>query len=228
MVRLDAAQSRHLRDVLRIRPGEAVELFDGTGRTAPAKVCRVEGAVELEVGAIHEGQAAAIRLAIAAAPPKGSRADWLVEKLSELGVSAYIPLQSARTVVHPEEGKLGRWQRLATESAKQCKRADVMRVLPPTQVKSLGIDPAYAGWVKWCLSTRDALPPALAGLGSLRPGGLLALIGPEGGWTDTEEQFLSDSGFASVHLTSTILRIETAAITVAALVMVAAANVERE
>lgn len=224
LLRLDPVQSRHLRGVLRIGVGETVELFDGTGASAMASVTRLADEVELQVAEVRPADEGALRLTIAAAPPKGSRADWLVEKLSELGVAGYIPLQTARTVVHPEDGKLQRWQRLATESAKQCKRPGLMEIAPSTGLQPLVSDARYAHATRWVLSTDAQSLPVLEALPGLASGEILALIGPEGGWTDHEEQFLRDSGFAPIHLTRTILRIETAAITLASLVMVAASR----
>ena len=227
MVHLDPTQSRHLRSVLRIESGEQVELFDSAGRTAIATVASADPTgVSLTVVAVRDPAPPALRLIIAAAPPKGPRADWMVEKLSELGVAQYFPLQTARTVVHPETGKLQRWQRLATESAKQCKRPDVMHVAQPVALSNLYHSPA-AG--KWCLSTDPSSQPAMEAIDTLPAhGDLLVLIGPEGGWTDDELAQLQIFGFASVHLTRTILRIETAAIALASIVMVAAARPKKE
>ena len=72
---------------------------------------------------------------VASAVPKGPRADWMVEKLSELGATAFVPLQTARSVAMPSgSGKLDRWSRLAAEAAKQCGRPGVMRIEPLTPV----------------------------------------------------------------------------------------------
>ena len=217
LVNLDLTQSRHVRDVLRLRPGAEVELFDSAGRSASAKIVATSPLVQLSVQTLAEAQARAVRLTIAAAPPKGPRADWMIEKLSELDVASFIPLQSARTVVHPEAGKLARWERLASESAKQCRRQDVMQIAPPATVDQLC--GAAGAATKWCLATEGQAAPVRACFQTLSAGAIVAAIGPEGGWTDAELATFKESHFHFVMLTSTILRIETAAIAMAALVM---------
>lgn len=219
-VQLDARQSRHLRDVLRIGVGEAVELFDDAGRRAQARVLSTADAVVLKVAAVEEAAARAMELVVAAAVPKGPRADWMVEKLSELGVASYIPLETARGIVHPEAGKLQRWGRMAEESAKQCKRSGVMRIETPMRVQSVCAAPQWEKAARWCMTTGEGAVPAAEVLAELRgDGALLALIGPEGGWTEGELELMREGRFQMVALTRTILRIETAALALAAVVM---------
>lgn len=222
-VHLDVRQSRHLRDVLRIRAGENVELFDNAGKRAAAVVVETGEPVVLKVERVEQGHAAGVELIIAAAVPKGPRADWMVEKLSELGVARYTPLETARSVVHPEAGKLQRWGRIAEESAKQCKRGGVMQIGAPTGLKTICADAAWQDAVRWCMAAgegsvgiMEALPPVSARQT------VVALIGPEGGWTDDELKLVEMSRFHLVRLTRTILRVETAALAVAAVVMAGA------
>lgn len=216
-VTLDESQSRHLRDVIRARPGDRVELFDGRGNVAQATVVDASRCVEVDVVAIVNAQDSAGRLIIASAVPKGARADWLIEKLSEFGVSEYWPLRTERSVVHPEEGKLSRWRRLAIESAKQCGRSELMQI---NGLISLDELPRIRADERWCLATEFRGDSALDAVGT--PGrSLLAIVGPEGGWTSKELTMLKEMGFRFVTLTSTILRIETAAVAIASLVMVA-------
>ena len=185
VIRLDAGQSRHLRDVLRIGTEEEVAVFDsgagGLGRWLWRSVQRCSCAV----AAIEQGEHAAQELTVAAAVPKGPRADWMVEKLSELGVHAYVPLRTARSVVHPERGKLQRWERIATESAKQCQRPGVMQIREPVELAALLAEGRARGAELWCLSTQGACDSAATAAAGVA-GPVLALIGPEGGWTEGE------------------------------------------
>jgi 16S rRNA (uracil1498-N3)-methyltransferase len=215
LVQLDQAQSRHLRNVLRLKAGEDVELFDSAGHTAPARVVALEPLVQLQVAAVHAPPTSGPVLSVAAAVPKGARADWMIEKLSELGVHTFIPLETARTVVHPESGKLARWERLARESAKQCHRADVLRLAEPSWLEQV-----LETWQNdaWCLSTQGDSQPVFELAGSLNQP-LLALVGPEGGWTDGELELMRQQPCRFVRLTPTVLRVETAAITIAAIVL---------
>ena len=216
-VRLDPAEAHHARDVLRLGHGAAVEVFDDAGAVG-AGVLQFRGD---EVAVLVERAEAAaggvIPLTIAAAIPKGERADWMVEKLSELGVTAFVPLAAARSVVLPEgRGKRGRWNRIATEAAKQSRRAGVMRIAELTTVA----DALRGVGAAWFLSTElaDAVP-AMQAVRVLDAGApLTAFIGPEGGWADAEQQEFVAAGATPVRLTPTILRVETAAVATAAVV----------
>lgn len=216
-VRLDAVQSRHARDVLRMKVGDAAELFDAAGQHSVARVTGLTPQVELAVNEITVPTPRKLRLVIASAIPKGSRADWMIEKLSELDVAALVPLNSERSIVHPESGKLGRFKRIAFESAKQCGRQDLLEILAEETPASLCAD-AGTYTARWCLSTSGATRP-IWHVGLEGTGDVLAAIGPEGGWTDGESSLFANAGFQSIGLTQTILRIETAAIAVAAIVM---------
>ncbi len=229
-IAIDTAQAHHARDVLRLPHGTIVEVFDDAGATADGVLLTDGGdAALVRVEVIRAPAAAARRrLVVASAVPKGDRADWMVEKLSELGAAEWVPLAAARSVVLPEgKGKHDRWVRIATEAAKQSRRAGVMTIAPLTPVnRLLETSPAGGGGVAWCLSTErpgrtvfDAIEGGLAAAG----GDVLAFVGPEGGWTPAELDRFAAAGVAFVRLTETILRIETAAVAVAAVVAAAAA-----
>jgi 16S rRNA (uracil1498-N3)-methyltransferase len=217
---LDRAQAHHARDVLRLPDGAAVEVFDDAGGVGEG-VLRVHGdGVTVLVGRVSAVQSGppVISLTVAAAVPKGDRADWMVEKLSELGVETLVPLAAARSVVLPEgRGKRDRWNRIATESAKQSRRAGVMRIAALTNVADAlrGAGPA------WFLSTEvpDAVPVLRALDRLAKATALTAFIGPEGGWTDAEQMQFVAAGATPVRLTPTVLRVETAAVATAAVVM---------
>ncbi len=221
VVQLDPKQSHHLRHVLRCSAGEQVELFDDAGRTGVAIVrgdfLAAGESVLLEVQSVHT-PAAAVDLLIASAVPKGNRADWMVEKLSELGVTRWIPLRSQRSVVHPSgTGKLDRWRRIAEESAKQCRRIGVMAIDELTDLSRLletiggdGGESVPAG----CLLSPHASQTLIEAL--TQGGPVRLLIGPEGGFTEAEEAQMARAGFVPARLGSTILRIETAAVAAAA------------
>lgn len=218
-VALIAAQARHARDVLRLAQGDAVEVFDDRGNLASGvliyggshgAIVRVQKVIAAEKG---NGWT------IASAVPKGERADWMVEKLSELGADAFVPLVAARSVVIPQgKNKLERWSRIATESAKQSRRRGVMRIEEPTPVDGVlkRVGDAITGI---CLSTAPTAVPILSALDRLAPGNeLLLLVGPEGGWTDAELDQFESAAVVQVRLTDTILRVETAAIAAGAIV----------
>ena len=217
----DAAQARHLRQVLRLSPGDRVEAFDASGQTAVAVVEAVEPAVVLRVESVTAAPAGQFTLTVASAVPKGDRADWMVEKLSELGIARFVPLRTARSVVHPEgRGKLERWERLAIESAKQCRRTGVLAISPLTDLAAfLGtVDPKTS---IFC-STNPAARPLSSQALSPKPQALL--IGPEGDWSPEEEADFAARGLTAVSLGRTILRVETAAVVAAGLVALLGAS----
>jgi 16S rRNA (uracil1498-N3)-methyltransferase len=220
---LDAIQARHARDVLRLEPGTSVEVFDDAGNLAKGELV-ISGkkfAVRIAASGVADSSATDFTWIIAAAVPKGERADWMIEKLSELGTGEFIPLAAARSVVLPEgTQKRERWARIATESAKQSRRRGVMRIGKLTTVAELlDSNRDERSQSIWYFSTAaDALPISEIGRTLPPASSILALIGPEGGWTDEELQQFSKAGFTAVRLTDTVLRVETAAITAAAVI----------
>lgn len=223
-VPLARQEAHHARDVLRLTDGTRVEVFDDAGTVGEGLLIVAGGdvSVRVERADLASPGTPAAQLTIAAAVPKGDRADWMVEKLSELGVAEFVPLAAARSVVLPEgKGKRDRWLRIATEAAKQSRRAGVMRI---TELASLtdALRGAMADSCQaWFLSTEsEQTVPIAVALADLRPcARLTAFIGPEGGWTSQEVRQFLDAGATVVRLTPTILRIETAAVTTAAVAM---------
>jgi 16S rRNA (uracil1498-N3)-methyltransferase len=215
-VQLAPAEAHHARDVLRLAEGTSVELFDDAGQAAAGIVTSVgPQGMTVRVETVTRGEDG-LNLTIAAAVPKGDRADWMVEKLGELGVQNFIPLATARSVVLPAgKNKTQRWARLAIESAKQSRRVGVMRIAELTPLDQ-AIRSTAAGWY---LSTRaDALPISRQLKQPIPTPALTLFIGPEGGWTNEEITAFDAARFTDVGLTRTILRVETAAIAAAAMI----------
>jgi 16S rRNA (uracil1498-N3)-methyltransferase len=230
VLELDQSQAHHLRDVLRLSVGEAIEVFDDAGHVAEAKVEHCDARrVSVRVGQVRDTPDVR-QVVIASAVPKGERADWMVEKLSELGVHRFVPLQTARSVVHPKgAAKLQRWRRIATESAKQSRRGGVMHIDELTSISAAlelvcgsprRADAACALY----LSTEPQAVPVLSVAPRIVAGPFVSLfIGPEGGWTDREIGQFNSRGLTGVKLTGTILRVETAAIAAAMVAAIIAA-----
>jgi len=210
---LEGSEAHHLSAVCRVRPGQQVCLFNGDGRQYPARVEAVgKRGVTLEIlGVESPERELPFRLEVAVPVPKGDRAQLLVEKLTELGVSRFIPLQTARSVVHPRETKLERLQRHVIEASKQCGRNRLL------QIEELTTWPA--------LCARNDLPatrvlghPGGGPLpGSLPSGDVLVAVGPEGGFTEEEVALAQAHGWQIVSLGPRILRVETAALALAVL-----------
>jgi 16S rRNA (uracil1498-N3)-methyltransferase len=215
---LDADEAHHVIDVLRLKEDAAVEIFDDEDRFARGVIAIADGKVLVRVESIAQEEAGRrVRLTVAAAVPKGDRADWMIQKLSELGVDRFIPLAAERSVVIPAgRNKSERWGRLAIEAAKQSRRIGVMKIGEVSQVKALIESLEGPGWF---LSTGDDARPIVDVLAEKKGIDRLTLfIGPEGGWTEGEMTTFVGAEVVPVGLTSTILRVETAAIAAAAVV----------
>jgi 16S rRNA (uracil1498-N3)-methyltransferase len=210
---VEGPEAHHLAAVCRVRPGDQVCLFNGNGREYPARVVSSDRRqVVLEV----TGEAAPNRelphlLEVAAPLPKGDRAQFLLEKLTELGVTRFVPLQSRRSAVHPREAKLEKLGRYVIEASKQCGRNVLLEVQP------------LSAWEDYC--RRGDLPVLRVVAhpgedGRLRrdiEGADVAIaVGPEGGFTDEEMASARELGWQGVGLGPRILRVETAALVLAA------------
>ncbi|MGH7178820.1 MAG: RsmE family RNA methyltransferase [Tepidisphaeraceae bacterium] len=214
-VQLGDAEAHHARDVLRLGVGDEVELFDHAGVTAPGRISRCDKKTVLVEVASTSKIANAPAFAVASAIPKGERADWMIEKLSELGVSRLVPLTTARSVVHPSgKSKFDRWTRIAIESAKQSRRIGIMKIEPLTKLEA-ALSRSMTGVF---LSTEPLAPPIVNIQHSTLIDPYFLFVGPEGGWTDAEQVSMKRIGLTPARLTATILRVETAAVAAAAVV----------
>jgi 16S rRNA (uracil1498-N3)-methyltransferase len=214
-VRLAGAEAHHLVHVLRIGRGQSVTLFDGSGFEAVAELqSTAEDAVELTVLQIRAASAeSAVSIVLATAVPKGDRFTWLIEKATELGVERFVPLITERSVVVPGEGKLARMRRTIVEASKQCGRNRLMELAEPIGWREF-VERELAmatGWVAHLGGEPFDTTVKVAG----RP--LVAAVGPEGGFTEAELELAVASGARLVALGPRVLRIETAALALAAL-----------
>jgi 16S rRNA (uracil1498-N3)-methyltransferase len=217
-VRLRGAELRHVRDVLRLRVGARVALFDGEGATFLAEVASIGRAtVELAVlGPIETRADSTLSLALAVAVPKGAKLDWVVEKATELGASRLLPFTSERTVPERAEfaARVRRWRRIATAAVAQCGRAVCPEILDVARfadvlVLAAGYDRRILFWEQG----RSAFPRASErGVKSV-----LVVTGPEGGFSPGEAVEAEAAGFMLATLGPRILRAETAAVAAVAL-----------
>lgn len=224
LVTLSGEQSHHALSVLRLKAGDRMILFDGSGAWADGRLHAgsPKGVTALIVGGVSVDPPAAVQLTLATAVPKGDRAEWLIEQASQLNVAAVQWVDCDRSVVKPREGgnKLEKWRRLAVESAKQCGRTHVMQVREPVSLAAALSDAADR--TLW-LDPGDGGVSVAAALEGMTSGKIVALIGPEGGWSEGERTLLEgaarEAKLSRLRLTSTVLRIETACAAIAAVIM---------
>ena len=218
------SEARHITKVLRLRPGEQVIFFDGTGVECEAEL---EWCTEQEVRARVKRLAgpenvSSLVVTLVQSVAKGEKMDLIVQKATELGVARIIPLISERTVVRLNEEKkqekVERWQRIAKEACKQCHR----RVLPE-------ITPVISWNQVFPLLGKDLvlfLSPEANGMslkevlrqnhGRTR---VALLVGPEGGFSEKEVEEAKRAGFCFAHMGPRIMRTETASIAATAIIM---------
>jgi len=216
---LDVTESHHAFDVLRLKAGDRATVFDGDGHEAEVELGkRGKSATELRRISAQRSPALRCRITLAQAVQKGKNMDLIIEKATELGVSAIAPLLSERTIVRGSEEeqvrKQSKWQRTAVEACKQCGQNFLPRVLQPCSPKSLfERNERYDLMLVGSLQA-DAKPfkQVLSEFGATRPKSVLILIGPEGDFTPAEISLAKSHGCRPITLGPIILRTETAAI----------------
>jgi len=228
-VDLPPAEAHHALHVLRLRAGAAVELFDGRGQRAEGHIAdaarrRVTVAVERAWTEPTPAPGAPGLVHLAFAVPKGSRADWLVEKATELGVASLRPTVFERSVAGKEPLSAAKRERWMNHCAAAAKQAQVNRLPAVEDVASLGeVLARAAGALVLVGDTAPEAVPILEALARRRKGeDILIVVGPEGGLTDAERATLRAAGAVAVRLGRSVLRVETAAVALAAAVIASA------
>ncbi|RIK72912.1 MAG: RNA methyltransferase RsmE [Planctomycetota bacterium] len=210
---LDGPEAHHLLHVLRATAGTAVTLFDGSGAEFEAEViaCR-RSSVELRV--LHRRQVdreLPFSLTLGVPLPKGDRQRWIVEKAVELGVTRLVPLVTQRSAAASEKHSASKLRRYVIEASKQCGRNRLMEIATPAE---------WADWLRLAERSADGRlrkwiahpgrPPLLAAeVGGAKPS--YVAVGPEGGLADEEIAAAEAEGWTMIGLGPRILRIETAA-----------------
>ncbi len=208
-VELSGPEARHLRTVLRMQPGDRIELFDGTGGVMTAEISGF-GPHTVVLRILERHRAAPpdrASLTVAQALLKGKKMDLLIQKCTELGVHTLQPLQTRfgenRTRLDRQHQ---RWQRIMLEACKQCGRTWPMRICEPRSLEQFDTDNFCEKLLLWEQESRNPLPatnwPASASI--------CLLLGPEGGFHQAEVALARERGFNTVSLGRLVLRAETA------------------
>jgi 16S rRNA (uracil1498-N3)-methyltransferase len=225
---LDGTEAHHLLHVMRVSIGDHVTLFDNSGVEFTAVIEKL-GRRNVHLRIVDRKQISRelpFSMTVGVALPKGDRQKWLVEKLTELGVTAVVPLETARGVAQPTHSALERLERAVIEAAKQCGRNCLMQIARPR---------SWEQWISQSASIagdpRSPEPRRLLA----HPGGRVLstldlsiarntalTVGPEGGLTEDELAVAITAGWQNVDLGPRILRIETAAIALTAAIAYAA------
>ncbi len=219
-VALPEHTAHHAREVLRLRPGASVRVFDGAGAEYEGVLDEVSRRA-VSARLTHRVPAAPespLRLLLALSPLKGDRMELVLQKATELGVAEIWPVVTARTDAAARPALHGtrveRWERVASGAAEQCGRAVMPRVAATTTLQALLAEP--------CDGTRVVLletpgHPPLPAVPHPAAQPLLLLVGPAGGFEPAERELLETAGFLAAALGPRILRSETAAVAAVAI-----------
>lgn len=215
---VDGSELVHMRNVLRLRPGARVLLWDGEGTEREAVIQGYEGGVAAMtvIRSYRPERESSLTVTLAQAVGKGDKMDWIVEKSTELGVARVVPFLSSHTVPRlagaKGERRRERWKKIAVSAARQSGRTKVPEIHEPN-----GFDAILAQ--TWQCDARLLFweGPSVRGLNSLREelGSLrsvLVMVGPEGGFREEEVARAASAGYHTVGLGRRILRTETAAV----------------
>jgi 16S rRNA (uracil1498-N3)-methyltransferase len=211
---LTGDEAKHAAQVMRVRRGDRITVFDGAGRSAVAEVEDVsKSEIRLKLGEVVQRPVPRPAIHLVQAVPKGKTMDLIVQKAVELGVASIQPVISRRTVVQvgeeDAERKAAKWQRVALEACKQCGQ-DLLPVVKPP----LGFDSWLGGAGKGAKLVASLYPGARPLKEVLRewgtPEDVTLLVGPEGDFTAEELEAAVAAGFEAASLGSIILRAETA------------------
>lgn len=210
---LSGDEARHLARVMRCTVGDEVVAFDGRGTSWRARVASIgRDEVALDLGeAATASRSTRVPLTLAVALPKGERQKWLVEKLTELGVERLVPLATTRGVAEATPAAIERLARGVIEACKQCGRDVLMQIAQPQSVAAMAGGAGNGATL--FVADREGLPLETAAAAG---GSVIALVGPEGGFTPEELAAIEAAGGRRVSLGPHVLRVETAAIALAA------------
>ncbi len=218
LVTLEGPEAHHLAVVSRVRAGDSIYLFNGDGRQYPARVMEVaRRRVAVEVlGEEVRMRELGFGLEVAAPLPKGDRGQFLIEKLTEIGVTRYVPLRTHRSVTHPAEARRDRLNRYVIEACKQCGRNTLMEIAPtaPWETYCAGPD-LPAARILGHVEAPDGAPAG--GAWPVVSDGRVVAVGPEGGFTPDEVALAMANRWTPVGLGPRVLRVETAALVLAVL-----------
>lgn len=213
---LTGAEAHHLGHVMRARVGQEVLLLDGSGAEMTARVERIDrSSVELIItSSVMANRELPRRITLAVALPKGDRQRWLVEKATELGVARLVPLITERSVARLSASALERLRRAVIEASKQCGRTRLMEIAEPQVVEQLVT--ASQGTYLFAHPGRSPLTEVMREHDQQKVDELTFAVGPEGGLTDHEVALFDGGQWKGVDLGPRILRVETAAVLLAA------------
>ncbi len=213
-VTIEGDDAHHIKNVLRLGTGDSIIVCDGKGREALCQITTLQksyATAEVKTVAVSDVEPIT-QMHVYPSLSKGERFEWMLQKLTELGVRSITPVLSEYCVAkEPDSAKIQRWQRIILEAAKQCGRACLPELRQVVSFSdAIGESKRYEGCkALFCYENeRNSLRNALSGASQGKI--VLVLSGPEGGYSDNEAIKAVQAGWESVSLGKIILRCETA------------------
>jgi 16S rRNA (uracil1498-N3)-methyltransferase len=217
---LRGEEARHLTRVLRAEPGQRYEITDNQNAWL-AEIAEAQGdRVVFRVVEPAPSSEVPVRVTVAAALIKFDRLEWMIEKVTELGVDRILPFEAGRSekgLVAAAQKRAERWRRIAKESSQQSRRLRAPEVLPAVSFEAILAEPSDC---RYFLDEGSA-PPLwrMLPVDRTRSAAVALLTGPEGGWTEKEHERAIVAGWQPVSLGPQILRAETAAMAAVAILV---------
>ena len=225
LVAIQQSEAHHIRNVLRLTPGDHIKLFDGKGFEYEAVIRKMSAdQVDVEIRSkVRAALRSGVQIMVAQAFLKEKKMDDLVRKLCELGIAKWIPFFSQRSIARPDASRLAgrtrRWHRIAAEALKQCRRIDLPEIAGALSFEEV-LDFSKTCDLNIVLWENESTPLSI-GIESNEKDPIkkiLLMLGPEGGFTQQEIQMAEHSGFVVAGLGPRILRAETATLAACAIV----------
>ena len=225
VVTFPSETEHQMRRVLRLKAGQQVIVLDNQGNEFEV-LLRADSAGTLggEVMASRRAEGEPqVRLTLYLCLSQREKFEWMLQKCTEVGAAAFVPVISSRSLVQDAKAvdkKYPRWQKIIQEAAEQCERGRIpsLGAVMPFAKAVQAAAAANAAIIPWTGEHAHSLREALAGLPE-SGGTIAAMIGPEGGFSDEEAAAAQAAGVQPVTLGKRILRMETAAVVTAAVVM---------
>jgi 16S rRNA (uracil1498-N3)-methyltransferase len=214
IVTIEGDDAHHLIRVRRLEAGAPVTVLDGLGRVAEGKVAatRKHGrdgwALDVAIATIATEPRVSPGVHVLSSAPKGDRLGTMIDGLSQVGAASWAPLDTVRTVVEPGAGKIDRLERIAAESAKQCGRAWKLEIAPGLRFAQALEHPHVV------IADGEGEAYRARGAETIR-----LLVGPEGGFSPEEVSQARAAGARVCRFGPHIMRIETAAVVAAAMIV---------
>ena len=219
----DREQVHHIKNVLKLKAGEKVAVFDESENEYNCVICELKDKayLNIEKKTPADNSKEKVKLTIACAIPKKAKIDDIIDKLVQLGVFRIIPLMTERVVVkldkHKEALRYERWKKIALSAVKQCKRNSLVIVEPVKDFKDLIKESREFDLklIPYLLGKRQSIKEVLS---DSKASNILVLIGPEGDFSAREVSLAREAGFIPVTLGDLVLRVDTAAIAAASFI----------